>query len=128
MPMSDAIENLAQDLSQNNTSVDEFPGYPGYKMGDLVPGMSGVRIGDTDFYGTDAYGQEAPYNWRTGVFEFQAAPQDLSNPSTLGTGEGIDFNVRDQLVERINIGNTDEQDALIRTGIGTPLDPKTEDR
>ena len=127
MPMSDAIENLAQDLSQNNTSVDEFPGYPGYKLGDLVPGMSGVRIGDTGFYGTDAYGQQAPYNWRTGVFEFQAAPQDLSNPSTLGTGGEMDYNVRDQPVERINDGNTDEKDAFVRTGIGTTLDPRTED-
>ena len=123
--MADAIDNLAQDLSQANT-VDEFPGYPGYKMGDLVPNMAGVRVGDL-FYGLDPYGQEAPYNWRTGGFEYQAAPQDLSNPSTLSTGEGIDFNVRDQPVERINIGNTDEKDAFVRTGIGTTLDPKTED-
>ena len=118
--MADAIDNLAQDLNQGN-AVDEVPGFPGLKMGDLVPGMAGVRIGDTDFYGTDAYGQEAPYNWRTGVFEYQAAPSDV------GFGN-IDYNIRDQPTERINIGNTDEQDALIRTGIGTPLDPKTEDR
>jgi hypothetical protein len=124
--MADAIDNLAQDLNQAN-AVDEFPGYPGYKMGDLVPNMAGVRVGDL-FYGLDPYGQEAPYNWRTGGFEFQAAPQDLSNPSTLATGEGIDFNVRDQPVERINIGNTDEQDAFVGTGIGTPLDPVTQQR
>jgi hypothetical protein len=115
--MADAIDNLAQDLNQAN-AVDEFPGYPGYKMGDLVPNMAGVRVGDL-FYGYDPYGQEAPYNWRTGGFEFQAAPQDLSNPSTLATGEGIDFNVRDQPVERINIGNTDEQNAFIG-GVYTP--------
>jgi hypothetical protein len=118
--MPEAIDNLIQDLNQAN-AVDEFPGFPGLKMGDLVPGMAGVRIGDTDFYGTDAYGQEAPYNWRTGAFEFKAAPSDV------GFGN-IDYNIRDQPVDRINIGNTDEQDALIRTGIGTPLDPKTEDR
>ena len=123
--MPDAIDNLVQDINQANT-VDEFPGYPGYKMGDLVPNMAGVRIGDPE-YGYDPYGRLAPYNWRTGAFEFQAAPQDLSNPSTLGTGEGIDFNVRDQPVERINIGNTDEKDAFVRTGIGTTLDPRTED-
>ena len=105
--MPDAIDNLAQDLNQAN-AVDEFPGFPGLKMGDLVPGMAGVRIGDTDFYGTDAYGQEAPYNWRTGAFEFKAAPSDVGF-------ENIDYNIRDQPVERINIGNTDEQDALIRT-------------
>jgi hypothetical protein len=89
-------------------------------MGDLVPNMAGVRVGDL-FYGLDPYGQEAPYNWRTGGFEFQAAPSDV------GFGN-IDYGIRDQPVDRINIGNTDEQDALIRTGIGTPLDPKTEDR
>lgn len=116
--MSDAIENLAQDLSQNNTSVDEFPGYPGYQLGQEVPGMAGVRVGDL-FYGLDPYGQEAPYNWRTGGFEFQATPQDLSNPSTLATGGGMDYNVRDQPVERINIGNTDEQDAFVG-GVYTP--------
>jgi hypothetical protein len=117
--MADAIDNLAQDLNQAN-AVDEFPGYPGYKMGDLVPNMAGVRVGDL-FYGLDPYGQEAPYNWRTGGFEFQAAPSDV------GFGN-IDYNIRDQPTERINIGNTDEQDALIRTGIGTPLDPVTQQR
>lgn len=118
--MPEAIDNLIQDLNQANPSVDEFPGYPGYKMGDLVPDMAGVRVGDL-FYGLDPYGQEAPYNWRTGGFEYQAAPSDV------GFGN-IDYNIRDQPVDRINIGNTDEQDALIRTGIGTPLDPVTQQR
>lgn len=204
--MADAIDNLAIDLNQANT-VDEFPGYPGYKMGDLVPNMGGVRIGDTDFYGTDAYGQEAPYNWRTGRFEFAAPPTtptnpdsqfesylagikdlqapvsrpasssnqpytptftpmaappavrvsppanfgpvtasgyaqppvdpmsyysnpstaSLSNPSTLGGGSEIDYNIPDDPTIRINEGSTDEKDAFVRTGIGTTLDPKTED-
>lgn len=124
--MPEAIDNLIQDLNQAN-AVDEFPGYPGYQLGQEVPNTGGVKVGDL-FYGYDAYGQEAPYNWRTGAFEFQAAPQDLSNPSTLATGGEMDYNVRDQPVERINIGNTDEKDAFVRTGIGTPLDPKTEDR
>ena len=43
-------------------TADEFPGYPGYKIGDLVPGMGGVRIGDV-FYGLDEYGQEAQGDW-----------------------------------------------------------------
>ena len=124
--MADAIDNLVQDINQNNTSVDEFPGYPGYQLGQEVPGMAGVRIGDL-FYGLDPYGQEAPYNWRTGAFEFQAAPQDLSNPSTLATGGEIDYNIPDDPTIRTNIGNTDEKDAFVRTGIGTTLDPKTED-
>jgi hypothetical protein len=116
--MADAIDNLAQALNQAN-AVDEFPGYPGYQLGQEVPNTGGVKVGDL-FYGYDPYGQEAPYNWRTGAFEFQAAPSDVGF-------ENIDYNIRDQPTERINIGNTDEQDALIRTGIGTPLDPKTED-
>lgn len=204
--MADAIDNLAIDLNQANT-VDEFPGYPGYKMGDLVPNMGGVRIGDTDFYGTDAYGQKAPYNWRTGRFEYAAPPTppadtdsqfgsylagikdlqapvsrpasssnqpytptftpmaappavrvsppanfgpvtasgyaqppvdpmsyysnpstaSLSNPSTLGGGSEIDYNIPDDPTIRINEGSTDEKDAFVRTGIGTTLDPKTED-
>jgi hypothetical protein len=78
--MPDAIDNLVQDLNQSNT-VDEFPGYPGYKLGDLVPGMGGVRIGDL-FYGYDQYGQEAPYGWRTGVFEFAAPPTTPANPDS----------------------------------------------
>jgi len=117
--MADAIDNLAQDLNQAN-AVDEFPGYPGYQLGQEVPGMAGVRVGDL-FYGLDPYGQEAPYNWRTGGFEYKAAPSDV------GFGN-IDYNIRDQPTERINIKSGDEQDALIRTGIGTPLDPNTKDR
>ena len=116
--MPDAIDNLVQDINQNNTSVDEFPGYPGYQLGQEVPGMAGVRIGDL-FYGLDPSGQEAPYNWRTGGFEFQAAPQDLSNPSTLATGGEIDYNIPDDPTIRTNIGNTDEKDAFIG-GVYTP--------
>lgn len=110
--MADAIDNLIQDLNQSN-AVDQFPGYPGYQMGDLVPNMGGVRIGDV-FYGYDASGQEAPYNWRTGNFEFQPAPTGL------GAGSNIDFNIRDQPVERINIGVGDEQNAFIPGGVYTP--------
>jgi len=62
-------------LSSPSDTVDEFPGYPGYKLGDLVPDMVGVRIGDV-FFGLDAYGREAPYNWRKGEFEFQAPPSN----------------------------------------------------
>jgi hypothetical protein len=217
--MPDAIDNLAIDLNQANT-VDEFPGYPGLKTGDLVPNMAGVRVGDL-FYGYDSYGQEAPYNWRTGVFEYVApptppadtdsqfgsylagikdlqapvsrpasspnqpytptftpmaaptavrvyppatstepvspfekylmdlenlqppvgftpgsyqgpstpsftptaaptavrvsSPASLSNPSTLGGGSEIDYNIPDDPTIRVNVGNTDEQDARVYT-------------
>jgi hypothetical protein len=191
--MADAIDNLAIDLNQANT-VDEFPGYPGLKTGDLVPNMGGVRVGDL-FYGYDSYGQEAPYNWRTGGFEYAAPPTppadtdsqfgsylagikdlqapvsrpasssnqpytptftpmaaptavrvsppanfgpvtasgyaqppvdpmsyysnpstaSLSNPSTLGGGSEIDYNIPDDPTIRVNVGNTDEQDARVYT-------------
>jgi hypothetical protein len=64
-------------LSSPSDTVDEFPGYPGYKLGDPVPGMPGVRIGDV-FYGLDEYGREVPYNWRKNEFEFQAPPSNES--------------------------------------------------
>ena len=67
---NDTTNSTSEASSQ---TADEFPGYPGYKIGDLVPDMGGVRIGDV-FYGLDEYGREAPYNWRKGNFEFQAAP------------------------------------------------------
>jgi hypothetical protein len=51
----------------------------------------------------------------------------LSNPSTLGGGSEIDYNIPDDPTIRVNIGNTDEKDAFVRTGIGTTLDKKTED-
>jgi hypothetical protein len=52
----------------------------------------------------------------------------LSNPSTLGGGSEIDYNIPDDPTIRINEGSTDEKDAFVRTGIGTTLDPKTEDK
>jgi hypothetical protein len=51
----------------------------------------------------------------------------LSNPSTLGGGSEIDYNIPDNPTIRINEGSTDEKDAFVRTGIGTTLDKKTED-
>jgi len=116
--MADAIDNLAQDLNQA-TTLDEFPGYPGYQFGQEIPGMGGLRVGDP-FYGYDAFGQEAPYNWKTGAFEFQPAPSSLGT-SDVGFGN-IDYNIRDQPVERINIGNTGEENAFVRGGTYLPED------
>lgn len=119
MPMSDAIENLAQDLSQANPSENQgkmyLVGDQYLPFGALVPNMAGVRVGDK--YVNDIGDS---WNWDANDYDYA--------PSTLGTGEGIDFNVRDKPVERINIKSGDEQDAFVRTGIGTTLDPKTEDR
>jgi hypothetical protein len=117
--MADAIDNLAQDLNQSNPSANQgkmyLVGDQYLPFGALVPNTAGVRVGDVY---PNALGDN--WNWDKNDWDYA--------PSTLGTGEGIDYNVRDQPTERINIKSGDEQDALIRTGIGTPLDPKTEDR
>ena len=116
--MPDAIDNLAQDLSQANPSANQgkmyLVGDQYLPFGALVPNTAGVRVGDK-------YVNDIGDSWNWDINDYDYAP------STLGTGEGIDFNIRDQPTERINIGNTDEKDAFVRTGIGTPLDPKTED-
>ena len=116
--MPDAIDNLVQDINQNNTSGNQgkmyLVGDQYLPFGALVPNMAGVRVGDK--YVNDIGDS---WNWDANDYDYA--------PSTLGTGEGIDFNVRDQPVERINDGNTDEKDAFVRTGIGTTLDPRTED-
>jgi len=117
--MADAIDNLAQDLNQANPSGNQgkmyLVGDQYLPFGALVPNAGGVRVGDVY---PNALGDN--WNWDKNDWDYA--------PSTLGTGEGIDYNVRDKPVERINIKSGDEQDAFIRTGIGTPLDPKTEDR
>ena len=122
MPMSDAIENLAQDLSQNNTSVDAmYPlGYENY----YVPRPDDFGVPQKP----DQLGNQWKWDARNPAWGYYNYAQDLSNPSTLATGGEMDYNVRDQPVERINIGNTDEKDAFVRTGIGTTLDPVTEQR
>lgn len=119
MPMADAIDNLAQDLNQANPSGNQgkmyLVGDQYLPFGALVPNAGGVRVGDVY---PNALGDN--WNWDKNDWDYA--------PSTLGTGEGIDYNVRDKPVERINIKSGDEQDALIRTGIGTPLDPVTQQR
>jgi len=117
--MADAIDNLAQDLNQANPSGNQgkmyLVGDQYLPFGALVPNAGGVRVGDVY---PNALGDN--WNWDKNDWDYA--------PSTLGTGEGIDYNVRDKPVERINIKSGDEQDALIRTGIGTPLDPVTQQR
>jgi len=56
-----------QAKTQSTATKDEFPDYPGYKLGDLVPNMGGIRVGD---YFENNLGQV--YNWRTG--EWSPAP------------------------------------------------------
>jgi len=43
------------------------------------------------------------------------SPASLSNPSTLGGGSEIDYNIPDDPTIRVNVGNTDEQDARVYT-------------
>ena len=116
--MPDAIDNLVQDINQANPSVNQgkmyLVGDQYLPFGALVPNMAGVRVGDK--YVNDIGDS---WNWDANDYDYA--------PSTLGTGGEIDYNIPDDPTIRTNIGNTDEKDAFVRTGIGTTLDPRTED-
>jgi len=120
--MPDAIDNLAQDLNQANPSVDAM--YP--------LGYENYYIPRPDDFGVPQELNQTGDRWiwdaRNPQWGYYKYAQNLSNPSTLGTGTEIDFNTPDDPTIRTNIGNTDEQDAFVRTGIGTTLDPLTEQR
>jgi hypothetical protein len=120
--MADAIDNLAQDLNQANPSVDAM--YP--------LGYENYYIPRPDDFGVPQELNQTGDRWiwdaRNPQWGYYKYAQNLSNPSTLGTGTEIDFNTPDDPTIRTNIGNTDEQDAFVRTGIGTTLDPLTEQR
>ena len=116
--MADAIDNLVQDINQANPSVNQgkmyLVGDQYLPFGALVPNMAGVRVGDK-------YVNDIGDSWNWDLNDYDYAP------STLTTGGEIDYNIPDDPTIRANIGNTDEKDAFVRTGIGTTLDPKTED-
>jgi hypothetical protein len=137
--MADAIDNLAQDLNQVGVNPYEYAVLTDEGYVNTIPNPNFVepyaypnppRFGLPE-QPSGMFDPVLDYGSRQWLDRRIRSPnpiaQDLSNPSTLATGGEIDYNVRDQPTERINIGNTDEQDALIRTGIGTTLDPKTED-
>ena len=117
--MPDAIDNLVQDINQANPSGNQgkmyLVGDQYLPFGALVPNMAGVRVGDK--YVNDIGDS---WNWDANDYDYA--------PSTLATGGEIDYNIPDDPTIRTNIGNTDEKDAFVRTGIGTTLDPNTEDR
>ena len=119
--MADAIDNLVQDINQNNTSVDAmYPlGYENY----YIPRPDDFGVPQELNQTGDRWIWDAS-NPSWGYYNYA---QNLSNPSTLATGGEIDYNIPDDPTIRNNIGNTDEKDAFVRTGIGTTLDPKTED-
>lgn len=62
---------MANDTTSNSTPaapsqpVDEFPGYPGLKIGDPVPGQPGTKIGDVI---VDDAGNQ--WNWKTGSWDY----------------------------------------------------------
>jgi hypothetical protein len=61
-------------LSSPSDTVDEFPGYPGFKLGDPVPGQPGTNIGDPIF---DDAGNR--WNWRKGEWEYVNLAQPPSS-------------------------------------------------
>ena len=139
MPMSDAIENLAQDLSQVGVSPYEYPVLTDEGWVNTIPNPNFVEpyvYPDPPRFGlpeqpAGMFDPVLDYGTRQWLDRRMRSPnptaQDLSNPSTLATGGEIDYNIPDDPTIRTNIGNTDEKDAFVRTGIGTTLDPKTED-
>ncbi len=63
------LPKSTQQTATAAATKDEFPGYPGYKLGDLIPNMGGVRVGD---YFENDLGQV--YNWRTGQWSPAPTP------------------------------------------------------
>ena len=137
--MSDAIENLAQDLSQVGVSPYEYPVLTDEGWVNTIPNPNFVepyvypnppRFGLPE-QPAGMFDPVLDYGTRQWLDRRMRSPnptaQDLSNPSTLATGGEIDYNIPDDPTIRTNIGNTDEKDAFVRTGIGTTLDPRTED-
>jgi hypothetical protein len=137
--MPDAIDNLAQDLNQVGVNPYEYAVLTDEGYVNTIPNPNFVepyaypnppRFGLPE-QPSGMFDPVLDYGSRQWLDRRIRSPnpiaQDLSNPSTFKTGEGIDFDARDQPVERINEGSTDEKDAFVRTGIGTTLDPKTED-
>ena len=132
MPMSDAIENLAQDLSQVGVSPYEYPVLTDEGWVNTIPNPNFVEpyvYPDPPRFGlpeqpAGMFDPVLDYGTRQWLDRRMRSPnptaQDLSNPSTLATGGEIDYNIPDDPTIRTNIGNTDEKDAFIGGGVYTP--------
>ena len=129
--MSDAIENLAQDLSQVGVSPYEYPILTDEGWVNTIPNPNFVepyaypnppRFGLPE-QPAGMFDPVLDYGTRQWLDRRMRSPnptaQDLSNPSTLATGGEIDYNIPDDPTIRTNIGNTDEKDAFIG-GVYTP--------
>jgi hypothetical protein len=74
---------MANDTTSNSTPsapsqpVDEFPGFPGLKLGDVIPGTGGTRVGDPFI---DSSGNQ--WNWKTGSWDYV----NLANPPSRDKG------------------------------------------
>ena len=131
MPMSDAIENLAQDLSQVGVSPYEYPILTDEGYVNTIPNPNFVEpyaYPNPPRFGLPPqppgmFDPVLDYGTRQWLDRRMRSPnptaQDLSNPSTLATGGEIDYNIPDDPTIRNNIGNTDEKDAFIG-GVYTP--------
>ena len=131
MPMSDAIENLAQDLSQVGVSPYEYPILTDEGYVNTIPNPNFVEpyaYPNPPRFGLPPqppgmFDPVLDYGTRQWLDRRMRSPnptaQDLSNPSTLATGGEIDYNIPDDPTIRTNIGNTDEKDAFVR-GVYTP--------
>ena len=72
---NDTTNSTSEASSQ---TADEFPGYPGLKIGDPVPGQPGTKIGDIV---VDDAGNQ--WNWKTGSWDYA----NLAKPPSRDKGE-----------------------------------------
>ena len=94
--------------SQPPAAQDEFPDYPGYKLGDEVPGQPGTRVGD---YIENNLGQV--YDWRTGQWSEPKQPTPPEPPK-------IDEIPPEQVTETVGTQTPTTSTPTVTPGTNTP--------
>lgn len=94
--------------SQPPAAQDEFPDYPGYKLGDEVPGQPGTRVGD---YIENNLGQV--YDWRTGQW---SEPKQPTTPET----PKVDELTPEQVTETVGTQTPTTSTPTVTPGTNTP--------
>lgn len=94
--------------SQPPAAQDEFPDYPGYKLGDEVPNQPGTRVGD---YVENNLGQV--YDWRTGQWSEPKQPAPPEPPK-------IDEIPPEQVTETVGTQTPTTSTPTVTPGTNTP--------
>lgn len=95
-------------LAQAPSAQDEFPDYPGYKLGDEVPGQPGTRIGD---YIENNLGQV--YDWRTGQWSEPKKPTTPEPPK-------VEELTPEQVTETVGTQTPTTSTPTVTPGTNTP--------